>query len=202
MTTKPPIKNDIALLMEGFKTSQPHKVLFSHTPRLTLHQAFTDIAQDLPAGAQVTFYKLDDGIAACVRPLGQPDQDGYEPMLSAQFFPEYDSVIIRRIQAGSSQRHGLGSAMLRSQYPFWQRMGVTSIALRTHGLAEGFYTKLGFTRVDHLPEYDETRALCTMMRLDLTRPDLRAHWSQALAKAPPLEHFAQHRGTKPEKPSP
>ena len=173
------------LFMEGFKPGKTERALFSRSPHLTLRQAFQAISAPLPPAAHVTFYKQEDGIAACIRPHGQPGDSGDEAMLSYQLFPEHDSVIIRRIDAGPLKRAGLGSAMIRSQLPFWERMGAHSIGLRTHGLAEGFYLRLGFTRVDDLPEY-QGRSIITMMRLDLHHPEQRACLERALAKAPAL----------------
>lgn len=175
-----------SFFMEGFAPARTDRTLFSATPRLTLRQAFTEISAPLPEAASVTFYKTGDGIAVCIRPHGAPDASGREAMLSYQLFPEFHSAVIRRIDAGPEKRKGLGSALIAAQMPFWRRMGVDSLAVRTHDLAEGFYRKLGFVRVDDLPEYGMGSSVVTTMRLDFHDPRQRAAFDRAMAKAAPF----------------
>lgn len=172
--------------MEGFDPARTDRALFSAAPRLTLRQAFAEISAPFPEAASVTFYKNADGIAVCIRPHGTADASGREAMLSYQLFPAFHSAVIRRIDAGPEKRKGLGSALIAAQMPFWQRMGVESLAVRTHDLAEGFYLNLGFVRVDDLPEYGMGTSVVTTMRLDFHDPRQRAAFDRAMAKASPV----------------
>lgn len=177
--------NKIALQYYGFDNPQPGQSLFHDHPRLTLRQAFARIARTLPDQATVSFYKNEDGIAACIHPHAGQD----EPKLSYQFHPAHNSVVIRRIHAGPQRRSGLGSAMIAAQLPFWLEQGTQHIRLLAHHLSEGFYLKLGFERTLMIPEYSWPRqSLSVPMQLDLQNQEQRDRLAQALAKAPPLSN--------------
>lgn len=175
-----------ALHFENFENPQPERCLLSEKPRLTLQQAFTVMAQTIPPQGAITFARNDEGIAARIHPFA----GHYEPLLSFQFHAAHSSVIIRRIHAGEQKHIGLGSALIASQLPFWQQMGVQEIGLLAHGMSEGFYKKLGFARVHRLPEYSWPRqSVALPMRLDLRHTTQRKMFENALAKAPPLSGF-------------
>lgn len=138
------------LIIEG---NFSDRALFSRLPYLTIRQAFADISKSLPSSASVTFCRHSRNAPLVVRI--QPIAEKEEPRLSYQFFPEHHSVLIRRIHSGPVKRSGLGTAMIASQYPFWARMDVTSVAVPAHGISEGFYRKLGFETVPSLQEYPD-----------------------------------------------
>lgn len=175
--------NKVQLQCYGFDNPHPELNLFHDNPRLSLRQAFDKIARTLPDQATVSFYKNEDGIAACIHPHAGED----EPKLSYQFHPDHGSVVIRRIHAGPQRHNGLGSAMIAAQLPFWLEQGTRHIRLLAHHLSEGFYLKLGFERTSMIPEYSWPRqSLSLPMQLDLQNPTQRDQLDRALAKAPPL----------------
>lgn len=179
------------LIMEDFKAGATPRSLFSKTPRLNLRQAFAAITQSLPDNSAVVFVPYKGSITPDIFPFCGPadavNRDIAEPShLCYQFFPALNSLIIHRIKISEEKQSGLGTALIASQYPFWEKMGVTAIAVKAHGLSEGFYRKLGFERVAAMPEcpgHDGT--ILTLMRLDLTNPAQKDIFQQALDKHRP-----------------
>jgi hypothetical protein len=107
--------------------------------------------------------------------------------LSYQFFPQFHSLLLWRIRVREERQRGTGSALIASQLTFWQQLGVTAIAVKAHGMSEGFYAKLGFRRAAALPECPgHDGKFLTLMRLDLTDSSQNAAFRKALSKTPPL----------------
>lgn len=193
--------NDSRLIMEDFKGGASPRSLFSKTPRLTLRQALNSITKTLPDSATVLFSPYQGSVTPDIFPFCGPEdavnRDIAEPShLCYQFFPAFHSLLIHRIKISEEKRSGLGTALIASQYPFWQQMGVTALAVKAHGLSEGFYQRLGFARAAALPEcpgHDGT--ILTLMRLDLTDPGQKAAFHQALDRHPP-ETLARLTGAR------
>ena len=179
------------LLMSEFKERVSPLIRFSEEPLLTIRQAFHEAAALMPTGSTVIFHKRDDAIAVDTYPFATGAQalaeTAHEPThLSYKFYPAYKSVLIARMKV-ENQRSGIGSAMIAAQYPFWQKMGAEIISVSTHEIGEGFYRKLGFLDVPHLPEKPlEDPRYSIFLRLDLTDPLQKSTFEKALNKVRPL----------------
>ncbi len=183
------------LLMSAFKARVSSGLRFSDTPRLTIRQAFAEAGKFMPADSTIIFHKRDDAIAVDIYPFSSAPQvladtsdgTGQEPThLSYKFCPAHKSVLIGRMKA-ENQKSGIGSAMIAAQYPFWQKMGVEMISVSTHEMGDGFYRKLGFLDVTHLPEKpQEDPRYSILLRLDLTKPAQKEIFEKALNKVRPL----------------
>ena len=189
------------LLMNNFKNNATPRTRFSTMPLLTIQQAFAETARDLPEKGSIVFSPWKDGTVIDVYPFCGPGpadatQCTEEPShLSYQLFPEFRSALIWRIKGyrhfdsadpAKQQHSGVGAALFASQYPFWQQMGVESLAVSWTS-SRGFYQKLGFETVDHLSELPERKAPgYNLMRLDLTNPEQKARFLHTIGKARPL----------------
>ena len=179
------------LHLSGFAAHASAAMPFSQAPRLSIRAAFNQISKKLPPQGCVLFHHHDEGISADIYPFCGPEEalkdHGPEPTHYAyRLYPAHQSAYITRIKAEQARR-GAGSAMMASQYPFMQEMGVRFLSVITHAMGEGFYHKLGFVPVTRLPEkpaYDNV--MCHLMRLDLQNPQQRARFEAALAKTKPL----------------
>lgn len=182
------------LLMTGFKDHATPQMRFSAAPRLTVRQAFYEAAERMPAGASIVFHRTCKTVAVDLYPFATPEQaladTGPEPShLSYTFYPAHQSVLIGRIKA-ERQRSGIGSAMIASQYPFWQKMGVRMLSVSTHAMGEGFYHKLGFRDVARLPEKPrEDPRYSTFLRLDLCDSAQKSTFEKAMGRALPFAPF-------------
>ena len=189
------------LLMTDFKDNATPRKRFSTAPCLTIQQAFAETARHLPAHGSIVFSPWKKGIVVDVYPFcGPGPADGTtsteEPShLSYQLFPEFRSALIWRIKGfrhydsdnPDNQAHsGVGAALFASQYPFWQKMGVESLAVSWTS-SRGFYEKLGFEPVNHLPELPERNpGYHNLMRLDFNNPAQKARFLDTIGKSRPL----------------
>ena len=179
------------LLMSEFKQRVSPGSRFSETPRLTIRQAFDEAGKFMPAGATIIFHQREDAIAVDTYPFATGPEvltptDRELTHLSYQFYPAHKSVLIGRMKVEAPQQ-GTGSALIATQYPFWQKMGVEMVSVSTHEMGEGFYRKLGFLDVAHLPEKpQEDPRYSTFLRLHLTDPAQKQAFEKALNKARPL----------------
>lgn len=193
--------NNVHLLTKDFKKAPSPRARFSKEPCLSFRQAFNTMAQDLPAGGSIVFSPHKDGIVADVYPFCGPGpadatECTEEPShLSYQLFPEHRSAVIWRIKGyrhydsdnpANPARSGIGAALFASQYPFWQKMGVESLAVSWTS-SRGFYEKMGFEPVSHLPEMPErTDTHYNLMRLDFNNPAQKARFLHTIGAARPL----------------
>lgn len=189
------------LLMNDFKNHATPRTRFSTTPLLTFQQAFVETAHDLPDKGSIVFSPFKDGIVIDVYPFCGPGpadatECTEEPShLSYQLFPKFRSAVIWRIKGyrhfdsdnpDSKARSGVGAALFASQYAFWQKMGVESLVVSWTS-SRGFYKKMGFEPVDHLPELPERKAsIYNFMRLDFKNPEQHARFLHAIGKSRPL----------------
>lgn len=192
------------LLLRDFRKNAGPRTHFSTAPRLTLRQVFTQTGRALPPGGSIVFSPYQQGIVIDVYPFcGPGPADGTtcteEPShLSYQLFPQLRSALIWRIKGyrhGDSDNQtsrpssGIGAALLASQYPFWREMGVESLAVSWTS-SRGFYEKMGFAPVEHLPELPSRRPpFYSLMRLDFNNPVQNALFQHAIAKARPLSRI-------------
>jgi len=177
------------LIMETFRENATPRTLFSREPRLTLTQAFNIITAELPQSTSVIFQPYKGRITPDIFPFCGPalaiDRDKPEPThLCYELRPDLHSAIIHRIKVTGERGKGIGTALMASQYPFWRQMGVQALAVHAHGMSEGFYAKLGFRRMNRLPEFDVDATVLTMMRLDLTDPVQKNQFENALQRHP------------------
>lgn len=189
------------LLMSGFKEHATPRTRFSAQPRLTIQQVFTETACALPDQGSIVFSPYKGRIVVDVYPFcGPGPADGTEcteepSHLSYQLFPEFRSALIWRIKGyrhydsdrpANNARSGVGAAMIASQYPFWQKMGVESLAVSWTS-SRGFYEKIGFETVDHLPELPQRQPPdYNLMRLDFNNPVQKSRFLKAIEKARPF----------------
>lgn len=188
------------LLMRDFKKNAGPRTRFSAAPTLTLHRVFKETGNALPAGGSVVFSPLKDGGTLIdIYPFCGPGPADdttctEEPShLSYQLFPAFRSALIWRIKGfrhsiidETTARSGIGAALFASQYPFWQKMGVESLAVSWTS-SRGFYEKLGFAPVDHLPELPARKPpVYGLMRLDFHNPGQKARFLSIIEKARPL----------------
>lgn len=192
------------LLMKDFRNNATARTRFSTAPVLTLKQAFTDIARDLPPQGSVVFHAYKDSIVVDVYPFcGPGPADGTtcteEPShLSYQLFPALRSAVIWRIKGyrhfdsdnpAHPERSGIGAALMASQYPFWQKMCVESLAVSWTS-SRGFYERMGFAPVPFLPEMPErTSGIYNFMRLDFNNPTQKSRFLEATSHARPLSQI-------------
>lgn len=171
-------------LIEGFgDVPFAERLAFNYEPLLNLREAFDQIKSSVPEKGSVTIFQDKGAVAVCIRPDASRD----EPLLSYQFSAKHGSVIIRRIHAGATSGKGLGTSLISSQFAFWSRMGAEVISVFCHDNSQGFYEKLGFQRVDALPEYPpHMNQVLTPMRLDLKNPEQKSRFLQAIGKSQPL----------------
>ncbi len=183
------------LLMTGFKEHATPQTRFSAAPRLTIQQAFCEAAALMPEGSSIVFHKWGDVISVDIYPFATPEQaladTGPEPShFSYKFYPAHRSALISRMKA-EKQKSGIGSAMIASQYPFMQKMGVEALSVSTHAVGEGFYRTLGFRDIEQLPEKpQEDPRYSTLLRLDLSDPAQKSTFEAALAKVSSLTAHA------------
>ena len=128
------------LIMEDFKGCAAPRRLIRSEPRLTLTQAFGIIAQELPENATVLFKNYNKNVRPDIFPFCSPDRAidnrQEEPThLSYELRPDLHSAIIHRIKVAGERGMGIGTAMMASQYPFWQQMGVQSLVLQAHEMS-------------------------------------------------------------------
>lgn len=189
------------LLIKDFKEGTTGRKRFSTTPHLTLRQVFDETARALPTGGSIVFSPNGHGIVIDVYPFcGPGPADGTtcteEPShLSYQLFPAHRSAVIWRIKGyrhydsdnpSNPSRSGVGAALFASQYPFWEKVGVESLAVSWTS-SRGFYERLGFDPVDHLPELPErTPENYNLMRLDFKNPGQRSRFLDTTGKSRPL----------------
>lgn len=183
--------NGPQLCLSGFAAHATPRMRFCNSPHLSIQKAFHEIARGLPPQGSVIFHHSPEGISADIYPYCGRDAalDNFKPEpthLAYRLYPQHGSAVITRIKAEAS-RHGLGSAMIASQYPFLQGRGVRYLSVITHESAQGFYDKLGFAQVDHLPEKPTIDGkIYTLMRLDLQQQAQRSRFEAALGKVRPL----------------
>ncbi|QQG36873.1 MAG: hypothetical protein HYS17_03625 [Micavibrio aeruginosavorus] len=187
--------------MTDFKSKATPRARFSTAPLLTIQQAFAETARELPGKGSIVFSPGKGGIIVDVYPFcGPGPADGTtcteEPShLSYQLFPEHRSALIWRVKGyrhydsdnpDNPSRSGIGAALFASQYPFWQKMGVESLAVSWTS-SRGFYERLGFDPVDHLPELPQRDPdNYNLMRLDFTNPEQKTRFLHAIGKSRPL----------------
>lgn len=177
------------LIMEKFRENASPRTLFSREPRLTLTQAFNIITKELPMDASIIFQPYKGGITPDIHPFCGPvyaiDRDKPEPThLCYELRPDLHSAIIHRIKVAGERGLGIGTALMASQYPLWQKLDVQALAVHAHEMSEGFYAKLGFRRMNRLPEFDVDATVLTMLRLDLTDPAQKAQFESAIQRHP------------------
>lgn len=189
------------LLMSDFKNNATPRTRFCNQPRLTIRQAFIEAGCALPTGGSVVFSPGKGHIVVDVYPFcGPGPADGTtiteEPShLSYQLFPAFRSALIWRIKGHRHYntddhrphtRSGIGAALLASQYPFWQKIGVQSLAVSWTS-SRGFYERVGFIPARHLPELpDRLPPFYNLMRLDFNNPVQKSCFLDATEKARPL----------------
>ena len=186
------------LLMKNFGENATPRKRFSKTPPMTIQQAFTETARALPEKGSVVFDLYEGAIVIDVYPFCGPGpadatESTEEPThLSYQFFPAYKSALIWRIKGFrhdcsdySRRVHstGIGAALIASQYPFWQKMGIESLAV-SQTSSRGFYERLGFVPVNHLPELPKRDPeTYSLMRLDFNNPGQKACFLSTIEKS-------------------
>lgn len=171
-------------LIEGFENAPfAERLAFSYEPLLNLREAFNQIKGTVPPTGSVTIFEDKKAVAVCVRPFADRD----EPLLSYQLSAPTGSVIIRRLHAGEKKQSGMGTSLIASQFAFWSRMGVEIVSVYSHDMSQGFYEKLGFQKVNALPEYPpHMNQVLTPMRLFLKDPKQRQVFDSARQQARPL----------------
>lgn len=179
------------LRLSGFAAHATPRMRFCASPALSIQKAFNEMARGLLPEGCVIFHHSPEGISADIYPYCGPEEalNDFGPErthMAYRLYPQHGSAVITRIKAEAS-RHGLGSAMIASQYPFLQARGVRYLSVVTHESAQGFYDKLGFAPVDHLPEKPTIDGkMFTLMRLDLQDYAQRSRFESALARVKPL----------------
>lgn len=186
-----PYKN-IKMLCHDYTTAPRN--LYSASPRLTIRQAFTQAAKNLPDTSSILYWGHQETITLDLYPYCTPErannmQEPEPTHLAYRFLPAMQSIVIGRIYS-HDRRAGIGSAMIASQMPFWQHLGIKAIALTAHDASEGFYRKLGFERVARLAELPHSDgSFSTLMRLDLENPSQKTIFDHAMKKTKPLSSF-------------
>lgn len=179
------------LCLSGFSRPATPRTSFCASPRLTIQAAFNHMARTLPPQGCVIFHDHREGISADIYPHCGPEDalNDFAPEPSHyafRLYPAHQTAVITRIHSAAARR-GLGTAMMASQYDFMREAGVRYLSVVTHDKAAGFYQKLGFAAVDHLPEKpDFDGQLYTLMRLDLHDAAQKNNFEAALARVKPL----------------